>query len=302
MKVLVTGSNGCVGSALKTLCENDSDYSFNDCIFINRKDCDLLDRERTIKFFSDIKPDYIIHLASYVPGFYNIDRVRSFSDNVRINENVLEASHIANIDRGLFCLSVNMFADEEINFPLFESKSSFGTLAGPFSGYGYSKRMLELQYKNYNLQYNRKYFGIIPSNIYGPNDNMKSGRLIPNLILKFKEAVKNNTDVIINGSGKPLRQFIYSYDLAKIIKYLTYNYSNINSIICCGDEEISIKELANKISESFNFKNKIIFDTNKPDGVFRKTIGNNYLKEIMPDISFTKLEKGLKETIRLMDI
>lgn len=297
MRTLITGSNGCVGSALKSISANEKEW-----VFIERKDCDLTSREKTIELFKKIKPEYIIHLASYVPGFYNINKVNSFSDNVRINENVLEASNIVGIDRGIFGLSVNMFPETPKKFPMDEKNILDGALTGVFAGYAYSKRMLELQCQNYNSQYNRKYFGIIPCNIYGPNDNLNSGRLIPNLILKFKEAIKNNSDVIINGTGKPLRQFIYSLDLANIIKFLTINYMDTKPIICCSNDEISINDLSNQIAEVMNFKKNIIFDTNKPDGNLKKTVSNYYLKKIMPNVSFTPLKEGLKETINSMEI
>lgn len=292
MKILVTGSNGCVGSALKSLCNNDPNW-----IFIERRDCDLINREQTINFFKDIKADYIVHLASYVPGFYDIRPTASFSDNVRINENVLEASNLSKIQKGLFCLSVNMFAEKSIKFPINEGSIFEGHLTGNFAGYAYSKRMLAMQCANYNSQYNKKYFGIIPSNIYGPNDNLQSGRLMPNLITKFEESKKNNLDVVINGSGKPLRQFIYSNDIAKIIKYLIHNYDDTKPIICCGDEEISIENLANTIGSIMEFKNKIKFDISKPDGVLKKTVSNLYLKTIMPNFEFTSLNIGLQEII-----
>lgn len=292
MKILVTGSNGCVGSALKSLCTNDNNW-----IFIERKDCDLTNRDQTINLFKTIGPDYIVHLASYVPGFYNIDKVASFSNNVRINENVLEASNLAGIERGMFCLSVNMFPETPSKFPMDESMIFEDNLTGVFAGYSYSKRMLALQCQNYNLQFNRKYFGIIPCNIYGPNDNINSGRLIPNLICKFNEAKNNNTDVVINGTGKPLRQFIYSVDLALIIKHLVCNYFDNKPIICCSDTEISIADLSNQISEVIQFKNKITFDISKQDGSLKKTVSNEYLKSIMPNISFTSLRSGLKDII-----
>ncbi len=297
MKYLVTGSNGCVGNALKSICSNDPNW-----IFIARKDCDLTCREKVISLINSIKPDYIIHLASYVPGFYNINRVASFSDNVRINENILEAANLANIERFMCCLSVNMFPETPSKFPMDESMMFEGNLTGPFAGYAYSKRMLELQCQNYNIQYNRKYFSIIPCNIYGPNDNLASGRLIPNLINKFKEAQNNDSDITINGTGKPLRQFIYSIDLAKIINYLALNYKDIKPIICCGDEEVSITELVYKISKIFEFKHQIKFDTSRPDGNLKKTVDNHYLKEIMPNVSFTLLEEGLQQTINSMEI
>lgn len=294
MKILVTGSNGCVGSALKSV-------QTNDWMFVDRSDCDLTDRQATIKLFQKAKPDYVIHLASYVPGFYNIDRVASFSTNVRINENVLEAAHLANVNRLMSCLSVNMFSENPSKFPMDESMIFEGNLNGVFAGYAFSKRMLELQSQNYNTQYGRKYFGIIPCNIYGPNDNLSSGRLIPNLITKFKDAAKNKTDVIISGAGKPLRQFIYSNDLAHIIKHLATFYHDTKPIICCGDEEISISDLANTIGKVLDFKYQIKFDTNKPDGSLKKTVSNKYLKFIIPNILFTSLKEGLQETIETME-
>lgn len=297
MKILITGSNGCVGNALKTVCKNNE----NEWIFLNRKDCDLINREHTIDYFKQISPGYVIHLASYVPGFYNIDKVSSFSNNVRINENVLEASHLAGAQKGMFCLSVNMLSESISQFPIDESMILEGAINGMFAGYAYAKRMLALQCANYNSQYGRKYFGIIPCNIYGPNDNWSSGRLIPNIILKFKEAIKNNSNVVINGTGNPLRQFIYSIDLANIIKHLAINYNDVKPIICVSDLELSIKQLATNIGHLMNFKNNIEFDISKPDGVFRKTVSNAYLKTIMPNVSFTSLSDGLAATIKSME-
>ncbi|HVI42035.1 MAG TPA: NAD-dependent epimerase/dehydratase family protein [Anaerovoracaceae bacterium] len=297
MKILVTGSNGCVGSALKSICAGQDDW-----IFTSRKDCDLTNREQTIDLFKQHKPEYVVHLASYVPGFYNIDRVASFATNVRVNENVLEASHLSGIDRGMFCLSVNMFPEHPVKFPMDESMLFDGNLTGAFAGYSYAKRMLALQCQNYNIQYNRKYFGIIPCNVYGPNDNLKSGRLIPNLILKFKEAVEQDSDVVINGTGKPLRQFIYSIDLAKIIKGLVANYFDTKPIICCSDTENTIAELAITIGQLIKFQKQITFDISKPDGNLKKTVDNSYLKQVLPNISFTSLEAGLSETIKDMGI
>lgn len=294
MKILVTGSDGCVGKSLKSICGKNDENSW---IFINRNYCNLLNREDTIDLFKKIKADSIIHLASYVPGFYNIDKVASLNVNMRINENVLEASNASGIQSGAFCLSVNMFGDSPSKFPMDENMTQEGSISGPFQGYAYSKRILEIQCQNYNEQYNRNYYGVIPCNIYGDHDNFKSGRLIPNLILNFKKSIINNSDVIINGTGKPMRQFIYSYDLSRILKYLILNYFDKKSIICSSDEEISISELAKKIGEIMNFKNNIIFDSSKPDGNLKKTVSNEYLKSIIKNISFTSLNDGLKSTI-----
>ena len=137
MTVLVTGGNGCVGHALKRICQ--------DWVFIERKDCDLVNRESTIAIFKKIQPKYIVHLAAHAFGFYNIDKVASFSDNVRINENVLEASHLIGVERGMFCLSAGMFTETPSKFPMDESMIFEGMLQGDLTGYAYSKRMLALQ-------------------------------------------------------------------------------------------------------------------------------------------------------------
>lgn len=295
MKILVTGSNGCVGQSLKRL----NGYQ-NNWVFLDRSQCDLMNYDQTNQIFQDIAPDAVIHLAAYVPGFYNIDRVASFSHNILINENVLAASHRANVQKMLVGLSVNMFGDSPATLPLDESMIFDGHISGGFAGYGYSKRMLELQCQNYNQQYGRQYFGIIPCNIYGPHDNFKSGRLIPNLLLKFKEAKKNNTNVIINGSGRPLRQFINSTDLSLIIQKLIIEYQDTKPIICCPEQEITIKELAQIIAAVIGFRDQIEFDDSKPDGTLQKTMSNKYLKKILnkPDgLDFTSLENGLNETL-----
>ena len=295
MKILVTGANGCVGRAMRSTCAKEADW-----IFAERKDCDLTNRDQTISFLKGSGADYVVHLASYVPGFYNVSRVDAIATNIRINENVLEATCLAGINRGMFCLSVTMFPDVPSKFPMDESMILEGGLSGALTGYSYAKRMLALQCQNYNAQYDRKYFGIIPCNIYGPNDNLSAGRLVPNLILKFKDAMDRDLDVVLNGSGKPLRQFIYSLDLAKVIVSLAMNYSDTKPIICCGDEEVSIHDLANQIGSMMGFKKKIIFDQGR-DGVPIRTVSNSYLKSVIPGVVFTPLEEGLETTMRHME-
>jgi len=286
MKTLVTGGNGLVGSALKQLNK--------DWLYVDRRTCDLTNRQDTLALFKTVQPDRLVHLAAYVPGFYKIDKVDSFAVNVRINENVLEAANVSNVNRAIFCLSVNMFPDNPLHYPMDEKMIMEGSVSGPFAGYAYSKRMLELQCQNYNSQYNRQYFGIIPCNIYGKNDNLDSGRLIPNLTKQFKKAIQDNTSVTINGSGKPLRQFVYADDLAKIIPILLDTYHKTEPLICCGNEEVSIAELAHLIGKVLNFENEIAFDTTKPDGVLKKTVKGSYIDNMF---QFTPLEEGLKQVL-----
>lgn len=283
MRVLVTGANGLVGKALQQVAPEWS--------YIARIDCDLARRADTICWFNNFKPDCVVHLASYVPGFYEIDKVKSFQENVRINENVLEATHSSGCKRGLFCLSANMFAGP---FPADESMIMQGELSGQFAGYGYAKRMLAHQIQCYNEQFGTQYFGIIPCNVYGPGDDPRFGRLVPSLMQRFKEA-KNS--VTVNGTGHPMRQFIYSGDLARIIRRLVEEYRETKPMICCADDECSIMYLSTLIADATRFSGEIIFDSSKPDGLLRRTVSNAYMKTVLPGIKFISLADGLRKTM-----
>lgn len=294
MKILVTGGSGCVGFALCEIINPEHTW-----IFMSSKDCNLCNREETLHFFDIIKPDYIVHLAAHVTGMYKNmkDRTTGFTNNVRINENVLEAANKCGVQRGIFCLSVGMFPDNPSHYPIDETMIFDGKPHSSIEGYAYSKRMLAMQCNNYNLQYNREYICVIPSNLYGSNDrfNLETAHIIPGLIHKFYLAKKNNTDITIWGSGAPLKQFLYSYDLANIIIYLLFNYKDTKPIICAGDE-ISVRTLVDKIAIIMDYKGKIIYDTTKNDGCLKRTADTTYLKKIYP-VTFTPLDIGLKLTI-----
>ena len=166
-------------------------------------------------------------------------------------------------------------------------------------GYAYAKRMADIQIRAYREQYNINYTSIIPSNIYGPNDNfsLEHGHVMPMLIHKLYLAKKTKTDFIVWGSGKPLREFIYSKDIAKIAEWVLFNYKGTDPLIVSGDEEISIKDLVGILVDEFKFKGKVKFDKTKPDGQLRKPSDNSVIKELMPDFEYTPFEKGIKETV-----
>jgi len=140
---------------------------------------------------------------------------------------------------------------------------------------------------------------VIPTNIYRINDNfsLDTGHVIPMLIHKMHLAKKNKTDFTVWGSGKPLREFIYSKDVAKLSEWALDNYNESEPIIFSNSNEISIKDLVDLLVYEFNFKGKVIFDKSKPDGQYRKPSDNSKLKSYLPNFEFTPIEKGLKETI-----
>ena len=159
--------------------------------------------------------------------------------------------------------------------------------------------MADIQIRAYREQYGVNYSSVIPTNIYGPNDNfsLDYGHVIPMLIHKLYLSQKNNTDFTVWGSGKPLREFIYSKDVAKLSEWAVYNYDETEPIIFSSSNEISIMDLVDLLVKEFNFKGKVIFDSTKPDGQYRKPSDNSKLKSYLPNFKFTPIEEGLKETI-----
>ena len=166
--------------------------------------------------------------------------------------------------------------------------------------YGYAKRMMELQCRNYNTQFGRQYICLMPVNLYGPYDNFNliESHVIAGMIHRFYNAKKENTKFELYGSGTPLRQFIYSPDFAKIILRILFEYEDIKPINCC-DDEISIKDLTYLIGELSNYNNQnIVQNTTKPDGCLRKTVSNDYFKSILSNFEFTPLKDGILKTIK----
>ena len=286
-KLLVTGGNGLVGSSIT------SDVKIG-------KEYDLRNIEETNKMFEHHKPTHVIHCAGKVGGISaNMNyKGEFFYDNIMINTNVIESARKNNVKKLVSFLSTCVFPDN-IEYPITEKKIHLG--APHFSNYpyAYAKRMADIQIRAYREQYGLEYVSVIPTNIYGPNDNfsLESGHVIPMLLHKMYNAQRDNTDFVVWGSGTPLREFIYSKDIAKLSEWALDNYNESEPIIFSNSNEISIKDLVDFLVNEFNFKGKVIFDKTKPDGQFRKPSDNSKLKSYLSNFEFTPIEQGLKETI-----
>jgi len=296
-KILITGSSGLLGNAIKLLENNYNNYEF---IYINSKICNLIDYTQTLNFFNNIKPDIVIHLAACVGGlFKNIsEKVKMFEENIIINTNVIKASSECNVKRLIACLSTCVFPDDLNIKSLDETMLHNGPPHPSNEGYAYAKRMLEVHCRLYSENFlDRKYFCIIPTNIYGPFDNfnLEDGHVIPSLIHKCYIAKNELTEFEVKGSGKPLRHFIYSKDIAKLIFLLLEKEDFNENIILSPNEEYSIEYVANLINNHFN--NKIVFNSKYSDGQFRKTTNNNKLNNLL-NFKFTDLKDGIEETIQ----
>ena len=287
-KVLVTGGYGMVGSAMESQ------------IKLSRETCDLTNPKQTNKLFQLVKPDGVIHCAGKVGGIGGNSNYKGeyFYDNLMINTNVIEASRRAGVKNLVAFLSTCVFPDK-VKYPLTVDQVQLGEPHESNYPYAYAKRMADVQIRAYREQYGINYTSIIPSNIYGPNDNfnLDHGHVMPMLIHKLYLAKKNKTDFTVWGSGKPLREFIYSKDIAKIAEWALFNYEGTDPLIISGDEEISIKDLVGLLVDEFKFKGKVIFDKTKPDGQLRKPSDNSKIKELLPDFEYTPFEQGIKETV-----
>lgn len=286
-KLLVTGAKGLAGSEISA------------DVLIG-KEFDLRDPYQSDKMLELHKPTHVIHCAAKVGGIAgNMAAMGEyFYDNLMINTNIIESCRKHSVDRLMVFSSTCVFPDK-VEYPLTEDKIHLGPPHESNYGYGYAKRMAEVQTRSYNQQYGLNYFCVIPCNMYGPNDNynLETSHVIPSLIHKAYLAKVNNTDVSVWGSGKSLREFIFSKDVAKISKTLIKEYNGSKPIIVSTGHEISIEELITTICDIMKFKNNIVFDKSKPEGQFRKPSDNSYLKSIIGDYKFTDTREGLEETI-----
>jgi GDP-L-fucose synthase len=287
-KLLVTGGKGLVGSAINADIKIGREVNLTD-----KKECDVM--------FETHNPTHVIHCAAKVGGLgSNMNhKGEFFYENIMMNTNIIESSRKYNVKKLVSFLSTCIFPDK-IEYPLTESKIHLGPPHPSNDAYAYAKRMADIQIRAYREQYGLNYTSVIPTNIYGPNDNFSlvHGHVMPMLIHKLYLCQRDNTDFIVWGSGKPLREFIYSKDIAKLTEWAIENYDESEPIIFTNSNEISIADLVDLLVKEFNFKGVVKFDSSKPDGQFRKPSDNTKLKSYLPDFKFTPIEEGIKETVK----
>lgn len=178
-------------------------------------------------------------------------------------------------------------------------------------GYAYAKRMIEVMDRLYAEEYGCHFTAIVPTNIYGPYDNyeIEGGHVVPGLIHKFYKAKQAGEPVVVWGSGKPLRQFIYNIDMGELILWVLREYEEIQPIILSVDEadEVPISEVVEYVADAIDYHNIEVsdmmillyeqYDHSKADGQFKKTASNAKLRKYLPDYKFTPMRQGIKETV-----
>jgi GDP-L-fucose synthase len=295
MKILVTGADGLVGSAIR---ENSTNYSEDNFIFCSRKDLNLLNQEETNNFISKIKPDSIIHTAARVGGIgKNISTpAQQFTENIYINTNIIHSAYLNGVKKLIAFSSVCAFPNSlDI---LSEDKMHDGIPHEAHRSYAYSKRMVDIQIESYNKQYGLNYCSVIPGNIFGERDNydLENGHVIPSLIHKFFLAKKNNQPVVVWGNGEPYREFIYSKDISKLCLELIKKDKLPPRIIMSGELEIQIKEIVKMISDIYEYKD-VIWDIDKPNGQMRRPSEHSVFRTHFSDFKFEHMFTALKNSI-----
>jgi GDP-L-fucose synthase len=321
MKVLVTGGSGLVGSSIKELINSTSIK--NEYVFLSSKETDLRNPIACEKIFSDGNFDIVVHLAALVGGLYfnTNSNYKMLVDNIKINTNILECCEKYKIKRLINTLSTCVFGND-LKYPLTSDQMYDKKPDNSNEGYSYSKRLLDTGSKLLTKCSDLEVVNLIPTNLYGFNDNfnLHNGHVMPSLIHKCFIAKKNlenklckSTDsfnsigntsckLIIKGDGTSLRQFVFVEDFGKIILYFVNSKldKQFNQLIVGPPvkHEITIKELVNKIVKEFDFNGQVIFDSDFCNGQHKKTVDDSELLKYIPNFNFTPLNIALKETIK----
>ena len=301
MSVLVTGGTGMVGHALQKIVKESGDT--RQWFFAGSDDADLTIFATTLELYDRVQPTYVINLAADVGGmFKNMDqKVEMFENNILMNMNVLKCSHKWGVQKVVSCLSTCIFPDAwSKRGQLDETMLHLGPPHVSNMGYAYAKRMVDVLSHCYNEKYSlNRFVTVTPTNLYGPYDNFssQSSHVFPAIIKKCADASTNSTAVELRGTGQPLRQFLYSEDLARVILWMLDNYSDDETLIVAPTEEISIKELAEMIASKFGIVEQLCFNgLEEEDGQYRKTSSNTKFLNFY-DFQFTPLKIGLEKTI-----
>jgi len=296
-KIYVAGHKGLVGSAIIRKLKEEG---YTNLIFRTKTELDLRDQRAVKNFFSIELPEYVILSAGKVGGIsWNSTNPAEFIyDNLIIQTNVIDAAYRSGAKKLLFLGSACIYPKITPQ-PIKEEYLLTAPLEPSNEGYALAKisglRMCEY----YRRQYGFNAISCMPANLYGVNDNFipEHGHVIPGIITKMHDAIKNGEDSIeCWGDGTPTREFLYVDDLADACFWLMQNYNEKEFINVGSDEELSIKELVDKLTKAFGFTGKVIWNTDKPNGQPRRKIDNTKLKELGWE-SKTSFDDGLKLTI-----
>ncbi len=302
-KIFIAGHNGLVGSSIHHLLKK----NYKNIIIADKKELDLIDQNQVRKFFKKNKIDIIILAAAKVGGI-NANQTKPVEflyNNTMINMNVIRSAYESNIKKIIY-LGSSCIYPRNANQPIKEEYLLNSPLEKTNEAYALAKISGLKLCHYYNINYKTSYRCLMPTNIYGKNDNFDTefGHVIPALISKFRNAKRNKRDVTVWGNGSAKREFLHVDDLAESVLFLMklshkkFMQASYQSYFNVGSgEEISIKSLISLLKKIFNYNPKIIYDKNKPNGTLRKKLNSSRLLKLgwKPKI---KLIDGLKKIIQ----
>lgn len=292
-KIFVAGHKGMVGSALLRKLEENGYHNF---VLRTHKEMDLCDQEAVKNFFAEEKPEYVFLAASKVGGIMANSKYPAdfMYYNMMLQMNVMHSAMKNNVKKLLF-LGSSCIYPRMAPQPMSEKCLLTGSLEQTNEAYALSK-ISGLRFCDYlNRQYGTDYISVMPTNLYGPNDNYhpQNSHVLPALIRRFHEAkVENSPFVTIWGTGTPLREFLYVDDLADACVFLMNNYTGDETVNIGTGKELTIGELAHLVKKIIGYNGKIVFDASKPDGTPRKLLDVSKLNKLGWHYT-TELEDGI---------
>jgi GDP-L-fucose synthase len=297
-KIYVAGHRGLVGSAVIKALEK---RGYNNLIFKTRKELDLINQAAVDLFFKKNKPEYVFLASAKVGGIMaNKNYPAEFIyENLMVAANIINAAYKNKVKKLIF-LGSSCIYPRLAPQPIKEEYLLTSPLEPTNEAYAIAKIAGLKLCEFYNQQYGTNYIAVMPTNLYGPNDNfdLTSSHVLPAMIRKFHEAkLRGEKTITLWGSGRPKREFLHVTDLAEALVFLMNKYKGKELLNIGAGQDLSIKELANKIKAVTGFKGKILWDKTKPDGTPRKLLNINKIKALgwKPKIN---LDKGLLETYR----
>ncbi|KAH8938414.1 hypothetical protein BDL97_16G081000 [Sphagnum fallax] len=297
-KIYVAGHRGLVGAAIVRALEK---QGFNNLLLRTHKELDLTRQAAVEDFFHKEKPDYVILAAAKVGGIHaNSTYPAEFiAVNLQIQTNVIDAAYKAGVKKLLF-LGSSCIYPKFAPQPIAEDSLLTGPLEPTNEWYAVAKISGIKMCQAYRLQYKFDAISGMPTNLYGPHDNFhpENSHVLPALIRRFHEAkVTGAKEVVVWGSGSPLREFLHVDDLADATIFLLQNYSGIPHVNMGSGSEVTIKELAEMVKEVVGFQGELKWDLSKPDGTPRKLIDSSKLAELGWEAKIP-LKEGLVETYK----
>ena len=295
-RIFVAGHRGLVGSAIVRRLQSDG---YRNLLFRSREELDLENQQAVNAFFDETEPQYVILAAAKVGGIManNTYPAEFIRNNIAIQMNVIEAAHRTGVRKLLF-LGSSCIYPKLAEQPIREESLLQGPLEPTNEAYAVAKIAGIKMCQSYNRQYGTNFVSVMPTNLYGPNDNfdLMSSHVLPALMRKFHEAKESGSaEVVVWGSGRVYREFLHVDDMADACVYVMHHHDGSEILnIGCG-QDVTIAEVAQLMKETVGFDGDIVFDSSKPDGTPRKLLDVSRLFALgwRPSID---LRRGLAET------